>query len=342
MKKLSLVLVLAVTAILFTSCSNSGTSATSVTSTNPSEVVATVNDVNVTVADLDKAVKGRLQRVDQEIYEIKKDTLGELVEKKLIEQASAKQGKSYDDYIKENIDDKATAPTEDEIKKFYEGRKEQMGGKALKDVEEQIRLYLIQAKKQGARQQLLNGLRASGNIKIALQPPRIDVEVGDNPSIGPKDAPVTIIEFTDYQCPFCTRVRPTINQIIDEYKDKVRYVLRDFPLSFHQFAKKAHEAAHCAGDQGKYWNYNKELWANQQALQVDKLKEYAKKIKLNIDKFEDCLNKGKYTKTVEENVAYGSSVGAQGTPSFFINGIFFSGARPLADFKEVIDRELKK
>ena len=339
MKKFSCFLLLASCLMLLASCSKG---AQSVTSLDPKAVVATIGDVGITASELDEAVKGRLQRVEQEIYEIKKGVLDDLVEKKIIEQAASKDGKSVGDYLKANVDDKATPPTDEEVKSFYDARKDQMGGKPFKDMQNQVKGYLTEAKKQGARQQLLASLRSSANIKINLQPPRIDIEAGDNPSIGPKGAPITIIEFTDYQCPFCSRVRATMNQVIGEYKDQVRYVLRDFPLSFHQFAKKAHEAAHCAGDQGKYWDYNKELWANQQTLQPDKLKEYAKKLKLNSGKFDKCLDSGKYTKKVEENVEYGMSVGAQGTPSFFVNGIFISGARPFGDFKKIIDQELKK
>jgi len=328
--------------LLFVGISCKKKSTIVVMSENPDMVVAVVNDSNITAGELDVAAKSRLQRIEHDIYEVKRGVLNDLVEKKLIEEAAKKQGKSVEAYLKENIEDKIGAPSDDEIKNFYESRKDQMGGKALKDAAPMIKSYMMQTRKMAAEQQLYGGLMTAANVKIKLEPPRIDVEAGDNPSIGPKGAPITIIEFTDYQCPFCSRVRATVNQLLDEYKDKIRYVLRDFPLSFHQFAKKAHEAAHCAGDQGKYWEYNKELWANQQALSVDKLKEYAKAIKLDAKKFDKCLDEGKYTKVVEENVEYGASVGAQGTPSFFINGIFISGARPVGDFKTVIDGELNK
>lgn len=342
MKK-TILISMAVLALALVACSGGKNPGTNVgTTSNPTEVVATINDVNITAAELDEAAKNRLSKVAQEIYEVKKDTLDEMVEKKLLEQAASKQGKSVEDYVKENIDGKATPPTEDEIKSFYEARKDQMGNKPLKDVQGQIKNFLTQSKSQGARGQLMSGLRAAANIKINIEPPRVSIEAGDNPSIGPKNAPVTIIEFTDFQCPFCSRVRPTINQLIDEYKDKIRYVLRDFPLSFHQYAKKAHEAAHCAGDQEKYWEYSKELWGHQQALQIEKLKEYAKNLKLNTKKFDSCLDSGKFTKAVEENVSAGAEAGAQGTPSFFVNGIFLSGARPVGDFKSIIDQELKK
>ncbi len=340
LKRFSLFVLAASCVVIAASCGKGMN--TTVVSTNPGEVVATVNDAPITAAELDKESKNRLQRVEQEIYQIKKESLDEMVEAKLIEQAAAKQGKKVEEYLKENIDDKITAPTEDEIKSFYEARKDQMGNKPMKEMEGTIKTFLTQNRKQGLHQQLISGLKASANVKIKIEPPRVAVDTGDNPSIGPKGAKIHLVEFTDYQCPFCGRVRPAISQIMDEYKDKVRYTLMDFPLSFHQFAKKAHEAVHCAGDQGKYWEYNKEIWSKQQALQVDKLKEYAKELKLNAKKFDECLDSGKYTKLVEENVEVGANAGAQGTPSFFINGIFLSGARPVGDFKKIIDDELSR
>lgn len=339
MRKLSVLL--ALFACLGIACKGGNTS--SITGIgDPGKVIATVNDVKITAGELNEAAKNRLQKVEQEVYGIKKDVLDSIIEKKLIEQAAAKQGKTAENYIKENVDDKAMPPADDEIKNFYEARKDQMGGKPLKDVQDSIKTFLMQGRKQGLQQQLMGGLRAAANLKIDLEVPRVDVEAGDNPSLGSKGATVTLIEFTDYQCPFCGRVRATVNQLLDDYKGKIKYVLRDYPLPFHQFAKKAHEAAHCAGDQDKYWEYNKTLWAHQQELQIDKLKEYAKGLKLDAKDFDKCLDGGKYTKKVEENAEAGGGYGVQGTPSFFINGIFLSGARPVTDFKNIIDQELKK
>jgi len=164
----------------------------------------------------------------------------------------------------------------------------------------------------------------------------------DDPVLGKADAPITLIEFTDYQCPFCGRVRQTVSQILEEYKGKVRYVIRDFPLSFHKDALKAHEGAHCAADQGKYWEMNKKLFADQSKIQVEDLKKYAAEIKLDAKKFADCLDSGKYTEKVRKSQEYGEKIGVSGTPAFFINGRMISGARPFEAFKEIIDDELRK
>jgi protein-disulfide isomerase len=161
-------------------------------------------------------------------------------------------------------------------------------------------------------------------------------------AMGDKDAKVTLVEFSDYQCPFCKRVRPTIWRLVDEYKGKLRYVFMDFPLSFHKDAKKAAEAARCAGDQGKYFEMNRKLFDNQDKIGIGNLKGYAKELGLDVKKFDKCLDDGAHTKDIEASIAKGSSVGVSGTPAYFINGIMISGAQPYESFKELIDSELKR
>lgn len=331
---------IAVAAMIAACSGKTPTSSTAPQLTGTNAVVAIVNGTTITDAELTEAVKDDLKQFDMQVYKIKKNALDDLVEQKLIEAAAKKDGKSVDAYTKINIDDKIKKPGAEEIKAFYESHKDQVGGKSFDEVKESISQFMNRGAAQGARNDLMAQLRKDAKVEIKLEPPRATVEVGDNPSKGPKNAPVTIIEFTDYQCPFCGRVRPTVNQIMDKYKDQVRYVLRDYPLPFHGDSKKAHEAAHCAGDQGKYWEMNTLLFKNQNALQVSKLKDYAKEIGLNQGKFDKCLDSGKYTKKVDENQAYGGKVGVNGTPAFFINGIALSGAQPIGAFTEVIDSEL--
>ncbi len=169
----------------------------------------------------------------------------------------------------------------------------------------------------------------------------ISVSVDDDPSIGPKDAPITIIEFSDFQCPFCARAAPTVKQILKEYDGKVRFVYRDFPLSFHQNAQKSAEAAECADEQGKFWEYHDKLFENQNALEISNLKQYAKDLGLDSSKFDSCLDSGKYTKEVEKDTEDGQKYGVTGTPAFFINGKLVSGAQPFKNFATIIDSELK-
>jgi protein-disulfide isomerase len=171
-------------------------------------------------------------------------------------------------------------------------------------------------------------------------PPTVAVDDDGDPFIGGADAPVEIIEFSDFQCPFCARVVPTVKQIIDTYGDSVKIVFRDFPLSFHQNAQKSAEAAQCAHDQGKFWEYHDLLFANQNSLDTDSLKRYASELGLNTNQFDQCLDSGKYTQEVQEDFRDGQQAGVRGTPTFFINGQAVVGAKPFSEFKRVIDQEL--
>lgn len=308
--------------------------------TGSSDVVATVNGVSITDADLTSAAQEELKQFDMQVYKIKKGALDTLIEQKLIEEAAKKDGKSVDEYVKINIDDKVKKAGDEELKTFYDSHKDQVGGKAFDEVRDSISQFMDRSAAQDARDALLTQLRKDATVSVTLEPPRATVEAGDNPGIGPKNAVITIVEFTDYECPFCGRVRPTITQILDKYKDQVRYVLRDYPLPFHGNAKKAAEGAHCAGDQDKYWELSKLLFQNQRALTVSELKKYAQTVGLNQAKFDKCLDSGKHAKKVDENQAYGAKVGVNGTPAFFVNGIALSGAQPIGAFVEIIDAEL--
>jgi len=181
-----------------------------------------------------------------------------------------------------------------------------------------------------------------------------EASIDDDPILGKKNAPITIIEFSDYQCPFCARFsRDTLPQIKKDYIDKgiVRYVFRDYPLSsIHPRAQMAAEAAQCAGDQGKYWEMHDTLFDNQRALEVEDLKEYAEDLDLNIKSFNECLDKAKYVREVKDDIKSGENAGVQGTPAFIVgktteNGVikgkFIKGAHPYQTFKTAIEELLK-
>jgi protein-disulfide isomerase len=189
--------------------------------------------------------------------------------------------------------------------------------------------------------------------RAAQAPAIVKVSGGNGPSLGKPDAPVTIIEFSDYQCPFCQRfASSTLPELRRDYVDtgKVRYIFRDFPLdNIHPDARKAAEAAHCAGDQGKYWEMHDALFKNTRALKVDSLKAHARAMGLNEGEFDACLDQGKYASVVNEHFSAGSGLGVTGTPSFFIGkttadgtieGLNLRGAQPTASFRRVIDQLL--
>ncbi len=170
----------------------------------------------------------------------------------------------------------------------------------------------------------------------------VEVGIDDDPTYGPKDAKVKIIEFSDYECPFCSRNVATMDKIKEEYKDQVSLTFRDYPLDFHENAKIASLASQCAFEQEKFWEYYEKLFENQDALTSSNLKAYAKELKLNENKFSDCLDNKKYEDEVEKDIADGVDAGVTGTPAVFINGRKVVGAQPYEVFKKIIDEELAK
>ena len=175
--------------------------------------------------------------------------------------------------------------------------------------------------------------------------PILEVNTDGDPVEGSKNAPVTIVEFSDFQCPYCGRFAiETLSQIKTNYIDtgKVKVVYKDFPLSFHENAQKAAEAAQCAFDQDKFWEFHDKIFQNQQDLSVISLKRFASELELNTEKFNGCLDSGKMAARVQKDVQEGASVGISGTPAFLVNGIGVTGAQPFEVFKQIIDSELSK
>lgn len=169
--------------------------------------------------------------------------------------------------------------------------------------------------------------------------------VGILPVKGDENAPVTIIEFSEYQCPFCGRyVQDTLPKIEKDYIEtgKVKYYFRDFPLAFHQYAQKAAEAARCANEQGKFWEYHDKVFENSENLSLENLKKWAADLGFDTGQFNECLDSGKHEEAVKKDFADGQSAGVKGTPSFFINGKILTGAQPYEEFKKVIDEALGK
>jgi protein-disulfide isomerase len=173
-----------------------------------------------------------------------------------------------------------------------------------------------------------------------LTAPRIEVKSAGHPEVGAKDAPVTIVEFSDFQCPFCGRAEPTLRQVRAKYGDKVRLVYMDFPLGIHEHAIDAASAGRCAEEQGKFWQFHDAMFADQSKLKPDDLKADAKKLGLDTAKFNDCFDKGKYKSGIESDMAQGRDLGVDGTPAFFINGRPMTGAQPFEKFQSTIDEEL--
>jgi protein-disulfide isomerase len=303
--------------------------------------LATVGAKTFTRAEIEARVKPKLAEVEAQRFEIMREGLDEAIAEELFKLEAAARKITPEQLEKDEIDAKVPAPTDAEMQKVYDDNKEDLQGQTLEQVKPQIIEYLKAEKAQGRRVAFIAELKAKYKTVDKLKAPTVEVATAGRPERGggPK-APVTIVEFSDYQCPFCKRGEDSVQKVFETYGDKVRIVFRDYPLPFHERARPAAEAANCANAQGKFWEYNKKLFANQGALSDDNLKTYAKDLGLDTAKFDECYGKKPFSTSIDKDLADGVTAGVNGTPAFFINGRSLSGAQPFEKFKEVIDEEL--
>ncbi|HKH72236.1 MAG TPA: thioredoxin domain-containing protein [Vicinamibacterales bacterium] len=281
----------------------------------------------------------------QKVYDGRRAALDAIIADMLLTEAAKKKNMSAEAFEMEEVGKRVKLVTDADVTTFYQANINQMQGRPLEVMAPAINRYLTEQQRVQARQALIADLRKGGpDVRVLIDAPRRDVDIDStDPSLGRSSAPVTLIEFSDFQCPFCQRVAPTLKKIRDTYGDKVRIVWKDFPLTqIHPQAFKAGEAAHCAGDQGKYWEYHDRLFVNQQQLQPDELKKHAADLGLNATAFNACLDSSKYGERVRDGVAQGTRLGVNSTPTIYINGRMLSGAQPFEMFVSVIDEELSK
>jgi protein-disulfide isomerase len=255
-----------------------------------------------------------------------------------------KQGLTdIDALIKKEVHDNIADPTDAEVEAFYNQVKSQTNGATLESIRPQLIMSLKNQQSQEKVMTYIDGVKAKYEIKINLPFPdaaRVEVSADDDPFLGPKEAPITIIQFAEYQCPYCGKAGESVDQVMKEYEGKIKMVYRDFPLSFHDRAIPAAVAANCSGEQGKYFEMHNLLMGNQRALSESDLTAHATSLSLDLDKWNECRKDPKQSAEVNKDFEDGQKVGVTGTPAFFVNGVMLSGAVPFAQFKEIIDREL--
>ena len=308
-----------------------------------SRPAATVGGAVITMEELDRAASSQLTKIRQQEFQARSDALNGLIQERLVAAEAAARNVSEAELLKTEVEDKAVGPTQDEVSQYYEKMKSRMGGKSLDEVKGDIEKGLKAQKANERRGQFLNELSAKNQVKILLDPPRTAVSLRPGtPAMGPADAPVTIVEWSDFECPFCKRAHPTVQQVLNEYKDKVRFIHLDYPLPFHQKAMPASQAVHCAEDQGKYWEYNTNLYEVAGDLSHADLTKRATDLGLDAAAFEACTTSKKHDSLIKTNFDDGAALGVTGTPAFFINGRMLVGAQPIEQFRDVINDELSR
>jgi protein-disulfide isomerase len=307
--------------------------------------LAEVDGVPITAEEVDKAIEPAMAKLQEQMYELKRQQLEAMIQDRLLAKEAAKRGITVPALLDAEVTGKVSLVTEQEIEGFYQANKARIQG-AEATVRDQIRTYLQSQKLAMRRAAFVDSLRTQASVVVRLKPPpvfRAQVPVEGAPFRGAATAPVTIVEFQDFHCPYCQRVQPTLTELLARYAGKVKLVYRDFPIdSLHPQSRKAHEAARCANDQGKFWAFHDLVYANPPNTSPEQLKGYAQAVGLDLPAFEQCLRSEKYKAAVEKDVETGVRLGVNATPTFFINGRLLSGAQPLEGFVKVIDDELAR
>lgn len=304
-------------------------------------VVAEVNGAPILMSELDQKAASRLSRLRQEEYDIRRQALDELVAEKLLEAEARKRGVSTEELLKREVTSKTESMPASAVLSIYEQNKPRFGTTPKEQALDRIRAVLEQRSQAERRTAFEKELRSGARVAVRLDPPRAKVAVPDGaPSTGPASVPVSIVEFTDYQCPYCHRAQNVIEQVLARYPGKVRLVHMDFPLDGHPGALPAARAARCAGEQGRFWEFHKNLMTVNGSLDEADLKGRAQKLGLKAEDFGSCLGSGRHDGTIKAAFEQGEALGVTGTPAYFVNGRMLSGARPIEDFAQVIDSEL--
>ena len=301
-------------------------------------VVVEIDGKKITLADFEQRRPTSLFQARNTFYQSERKAIEEFIDQYLLEEQAKKEGLTVEKLLERDVNSTLPAdPSDDALRVYYEGVDTNQPYEVVKG---QIVESLRQRRLNKAKAAYVQTLRSKSNPVIVLTPPRAPVTLADTPVRGVTTAPVTIVEYADYECPYCQQGQPALDKIEADFKGKLAFAFKDVPLPMHPHAQKAAEAAHCAGVQGKYWEYHDRLFATQQ-LEVPNLKEHARQLKLEASTFDKCLDSNETADLVKKGLAEGQNLGLQGTPSFLINGRFFSGNLSYDELHAIVEEELK-
>ena len=302
-------------------------------------VVATIGGQPLKAGFLSERLKPIAYKMRLDAYEIEKRQADQLVDDLLLLAEANRRQIGPEEIIRTEISEKVRTPTEAEVVKFYSENKARISGE-LNTVRNQLTSYLQGEEKQRLEKELSDRLRKNADIRWLIAEPPQPVQlisVDDDPAQGDANAPVTIVEFTDFQCPACAAMQPVLEEVLRSSGNKVRFVVRDFPLAQHQNARKAAEAANAANAQGKFFEYISLLFKRQNTLDVPSLKKYAAELGLNQARFDAALDGGAYAAEVKHDIEDGEIYGISSTPTIFVNGVMLRTLSAEA-LREAIDR----
>jgi predicted DsbA family dithiol-disulfide isomerase len=300
------------------------------------QVIAEVGGQKLTLGDLQQQLGGKLLQARYQYYMNQRKALDQLIDDKLLEIEARNRDLSVDELLKTVVYRGVKDPTEDQMQVYYEGTE---SAESYEEMRDQILDHIRELRRDKARANFVKELRNNARVQVLLEPPLIDVNLKDAYEKGSTTSPVTLVEFADYECPYCQKITPELQKLEKEYAGRLAVVYKDFPLPIHHTSQKAAEAARCAGEQGKFWEYHDVLFYSKQ-LQISDLKAHARVLRLDGDRFDKCLDDGAEAANVKKDLEEAHQLGLTGTPSFFVNGHFFSGAADYAVLKEMVEMEL--
>ena len=325
--------------IVLSIVSLSALNAQDVTSPNRSAVLAEVNGKTVTVGELEQKRADTLFQARRTYYQAELKALDDLIDEQLLEGRAQREHLTVEQLLDRHVNTQIQKdPTDEQLEVFYES----LGtDKPLEAVRGEILSQLHTLRISKARAAYLKLLRSEAKISVTLQEPRVDVAFDGKSVRGPRNAPVRIVEFADYQCPYCKQIEPQIERLRGEFGDKIAIAFMDFPLPMHTHAEKMAEAADCAGAQGKFWDYHDFLFNDlKDPFNIAVLKEQARNLKLDQARFDTCLDSNGQATQIKAEMAEGTRLGITGTPALFINGRFLSGSAKYETLREIVQEEL--
>jgi protein-disulfide isomerase len=303
--------------------------------------VAVAAGAAISQRELDDATAGQMMMLRNQEYQVKSKVLDEIIKKRLIDAEAKKRALTVEQLYAQEVDSKISKPTDGEVAAFKLALSSQAKG-AVEQSNAQIQAELRSLEIKQARLDYVSTLREKSDVEVMLLPPTVNVTFDRKNLRGDQNAPITIVEFADYQCPYCKQAEATVAQVLEKYAGRVSVAFRDFPLtSIHPYAEKASEAARCAAQEGKFWEFHDALFASQSKLDESSLFAIAQTTGLNAQSFRSCLGSGESRPLVSHDQEDGKKAGISSTPGFFVNGVFLSGAQPEAAFEKVIDEQLK-
>lgn len=327
-------------------CSNGNSEPSYLFKPAPKEgVAAKIGDMEITNAELVEGIESEIFEAESKVFDIKFNRLKSIMLQRYMDKDPRKKDLSNDEFLDKYIA-KNVNISEKDIDNFI--KEQNIPAEHINpQVREKIKGYLGMEKKKVAVDTWLAEQTKKTPVEVYIPKPRrptFDVQVGNAPVTGGKDAKVTIVEFSDFQCPFCAKGADIVNQIKKKYGNKVKVAFKNFPLPFHNHAEKAAVAGLCAHEQGgeNFWKMHDEMFAHQDNLDEAGLKNMAKKIGLKADAFEKCLSENKYLDQVKADMEEGKNLKVKSTPTFFVNGQLINGAQPLEVFSNIIDEELSR